>query len=231
MPVELDPGPAPSSGGRRPGAGGRRPGSGGRGPVAGGRGPGAGGRRPLWMVFAIAVTGVVLGIVLVMTLLPRWLGSGGPPVGRSTGSSVDGRKIHATLFYVAENGIELVPVSREVPLGATPGEQARRIIEAELQPAPTGLFTAIPTGTSVRAVFLTNKGEAFVDLSHEIVSAHSGGSLDETLTVFAIVNALTVNLPDVTGVQILVDGKELDTLAGHVDLRHPLTKSLKWVRK
>ena len=30
-------------------------------------------------------------------------------------------------------------------------------------------------------------------------------------------------------VQILVDGKEVDTLAGHVDLRHPLTKSLEWV--
>jgi spore germination protein GerM len=200
-------------------------------PPTGGRGPGSGVRRPLWMALTIAVTGVVIGIALVMTLLPRWLGSGGATTGTSTGSAVDSRKIHATLFYVGENGVELVPVSREVPLGATPGEQARRIIEAQLQAAPTGLFTAIPSGTTVRAVFLTGKGEAFVDLSHEIVSAHSGGSLDETLTVFAIVNALTVNLPDVTGVQILVDGKELDTLAGHVDLRHPLKRSLKWVRK
>ena len=31
--------------------------------------------------------------------------------------------------------------------------------------------------------------------------------------------------------QILVDGKEVDTLAGHVDLRIPLDRSLKWVRK
>ena len=28
--------------------------------------------------------------------------------------------------------------------------------------------------------------------------------------------------------QILIDGKEVDTLAGHVDLRHPLQKNLKW---
>ena len=40
---------------------------------------------------------------------------------------------------------------------------------------------------------------------------------------------LTVNLPAITHVQILVDGKEVDTLAGHVDLRHPLAKSLEWV--
>src|SRR5436190_491727 len=55
------------------------------------------------------------------------------------------------------------------------------------------------------------------------------GSLDEILTVYTIVNALTVNLPAITRVQILIDGKEVDTLAGHVDLRHPLAKSLEWV--
>ena len=58
---------------------------------------------------------------------------------------------------------------------------------------------------------------------------HAGGALDEILTVYAIVNALTVNLPAITRVQILVDGKEVDTLAGHVDLRHPLAKSMDWV--
>lgn len=187
--------------------------------------------RAFWIVFAIGVAGVALGIWLVMAMLPRWLGSGGDASGTMTGSGTDGRKIHATLFYVSESGTELVPVSREVPLAGTPAEQARRIVEAQLQPAPAGLFTAIPGGVSVRAVYLTTKGEAFVDLSREIVSANTGGSLDETLTVFAIVNAVTVNLPDVAGVQVLVDGKEVDSLTGHVDLRHPLRRSLKWVRK
>ena len=83
----------------------------------------------------------------------------------------------------------------------------------------------------MRAVFLTSRGEAYVDLSREIVSGHPGGSLEEALTVFTVVNALTVNLPTVTAVQILVDGKAVDTLAGHIDLRHPLGHSLKWVRK
>ena len=62
-----------------------------------------------------------------------------------------------------------------------------------------------------------------------IVAKHPGGSLDEIFTVYTLVNALTVNLPAVTRVQILVDGKEVDTLAGHVDLRHPLSKSMEWV--
>jgi hypothetical protein len=77
-------------------------------------------------------------------------------------------------------------------------------------------------------VFITERGDAFVDLSGEVSSRHSGGSLDEIFTVYTIVDALTVNLPAIKRVQILVDGKEVDTLAGHVDLRHPLAKSLDW---
>ena len=56
-----------------------------------------------------------------------------------------------------------------------------------------------------------------------------GGALDELFTVYVIVDALTVNLPAIARVQILIDGKETDTLAGHVDLRHPLQKNLTWV--
>ena len=77
---------------------------------------------------------------------------------------------------------------------------------------------------------MTERGDAFVDLSPEARTMHTGGALDELFTVYSIVNALTANLPAVSRVQILVDGKEVDTLAGHVDLRHPLQKNLKWVK-
>ena len=91
-------------------------------------------------------------------------------------------------------------------------------------------MSAVPRGTALRAVFLTQSGEAYVDLSRDVIAAHPGGTLNELLTVYTIVNALTVNLPAVTSVQLLVDGKEVDTLSGHVDLRQPLTKNLGWVQ-
>ena len=62
-----------------------------------------------------------------------------------------------------------------------------------------------------------------------MTSEHSGGSLDELLTVYALVNAVTTNVHEVAAVQILVDGREVDTLAGHIDLRQPLTPNLTWV--
>ena len=180
---------------------------------------------------------VVFALLATWTLffaLPRWY------AGRQTQEAADAgattapagpvvRKITATLFYVAEDGMALVPVQREVPFGATVGEQARAIVEAQLAAAAPPQVSAIPAGVTLRDVFITERGDAFVDLSTEITTKHPGGSLDEIFTVYTIVNALTVNLTAIGRVQILVDGKEVDTLAGHVDLRHPLAKSLEWV--
>lgn len=199
-----------------------------------------GSRRGLWTMVGVGVALLALGVWLVVAKLPRLLTSTGeaPPAAATAkqapgapGAPGEARKIHATLFYVATTGDELVPVSHEVPYGSTPGEQAREIVQAQLQAAPEGLLSAIPTGTVLRTIYLTPSGQAYVDFSPEIATNHHGGSLDEILAVYAIVDALTVNLADITSVQILVAGKEVDTLAGHVDLRIPLTRSLKWVRK
>jgi spore germination protein GerM len=137
-------------------------------------------------------------------------------------------KIKATLYYISEDGVSLPGVQRDVPFGDPIVEQARRIVEAQLAAAPAPYISPIPPGTRLRALYVGDRGDAFVDLSGEVRAAHSGGSLDELFTTYAIVNALTVNLPAITRVQILVEGKEVDTLAGHVDLRRPLQKNLKW---
>ena len=138
--------------------------------------------------------------------------------------------ITATLFYATQEGDALVPVRREVPLEKGVVAQGRQILMAQLQPAPASYLSAIPAGTTLRAFYVTDRGDAFVDLSPEIVRGHPGGSLNELLTVYAVVNTVTANLPAARRVQILVDGKEEDTIAGHVDLRRPLTRNESLVR-
>lgn len=135
--------------------------------------------------------------------------------------------VNATLFFASPDGQRLLPIRREVPLTGALGTQ---ILLAQLAPPPPPYVSVIPRGTTLRAFYVTERGDAFVDVSPEIATGHPGGSTAELLTVYAIVNAVTVNLPSVQRVQILVDGKEVDTIAGHVDLRHPLAKDVAIVR-
>jgi spore germination protein GerM len=185
---------------------------------------------------------VVFGVIAAVAVAGGWWltsrfwsarRSSGPPnpiATTGTPAAADSRKITATLYFVSEDGLELVGVKREVPFGETVLDQARQIVTAQLAVPPDPLVSAIPPGTTLRALYLTERGDVFVDLSADARTRHTGGALDELFTVYTIVNALTANLPAVTRVQILVEGKEVDTLAGHVDLRHPLQKNLKWVK-
>jgi spore germination protein GerM len=150
--------------------------------------------------------------------------AGGPaaaPAGTAKPAEA-GRRIKATLYYVAADGLRLAAAERDVLFAEGAAEQARRIVEALLEPAPDGLVSAIPPGTALRGVFVGERGDAYVDFSGPLRTNHPGGSASEILTVYAIVSAVTMNLPAITSVQILIEGHEVDTLAGHVDLRRPL---------
>lgn len=184
----------------------------------------------------IAAAGLaVAALVFLVVYAPRLFRSApsGQPASAPSSAAAPAaaeRKITAQLYYIGEDGMALVGVQREVPFAEGVMEQARRILQAQLEAPPSPYASAIPPGTTLRALFVTDRGDAFVDLTPHARTAHRGGALDELFTVYTIVNALTVNLPAITRVQILVDGREVDTLAGHVDLRHPLQKNLQWVK-
>ncbi len=174
---------------------------------------------------------IVATAFTAFVVVPRWLAPppAPPAVVVAAPVSETGPRIKARLFYVADDGSHLIGVERDVPYANQTAEQARAILTAQLAEVQAPLLSAIPGGTRLRALYVTPQGEAYIDLSQDVATAHPGGSTSELLTIYTLVHALTTNLPAVTAVQILVDGKEVDTLAGHVDLRRPLTKRLQLV--
>jgi hypothetical protein len=167
--------------------------------------------------------GVTIGLERVIGTPPEAPPTQGPA---APAAAAPVRHITATLFYASPDAEQLVAAQREVPFGEGHVEQGRQIVLAQLmmQPEPP-LLSAVPPGATLRGFYVSERNEAFVDLGPEIVAAHPGGSVAELLSVYAIVNAVTANLPALSTVQILVEGKEVDTLAGHVDLRRPLQRN------
>jgi hypothetical protein len=180
----------------------------------------------------VAVVAIGLGWAL-MSGLSRVLRDNNAPPGEAVTASAPPPaasdavpRIKATLFFGSEDGRYLVPVEQEIPLAEGTVAQARAVVEAQLAAtAPEPLVTTIPAETKLRGLYLSAHNDAFVDLDPIVRTKHPGGSLNELFTVYTIVNAVTTNLPDVQGVQVLIDGREVDTLAGHVDLRRPLRKN------
>jgi spore germination protein GerM len=189
-------------------------------------------RRRTWTAAAIALVAVALGWAL-MAGLSRVLETSAPPEAidapaqqTAPAAAAAVPRIKATLFFGSEDGLGLTPIEQEVPLAQGTVAQARAIIEAQLAAKPPeGYVSTIPAGTKLLGVYVSERNKAFVDLDATVRAKHPGGSMNELFTVYTIVNVLTTNLPDIQSVQLLIDGHEVDTLAGHVDLRHPLRKN------
>jgi hypothetical protein len=180
-------------------------------------------------IAAIVLLAVVLGWILFVGL-PRWTAprqaaAPAPASSSSQQTEEPTRKIRARLYYMTADALRLQGADREVEFGEGTLEQARHLIESLLEPAPESLISPLPAGTRLRGVYVTENGTVFVDLSEEAASGQRGGILEEELAVYSVVNTLADNLPAVKAVQVLVNGREVDTLAGHVDLRHPLVKN------
>lgn len=178
------------------------------------------------LIVAAVVAGIMLNIERLVPARRTTVVTAPPPP-----SVQPTPQITTTLFYGSVDGQALVPLRREVPLADTPVAQGTEILKAQLAAAPSPLVSVTPPGTRLRAFYLTSRGDAVVDLSREITSAHPGGSLMEMLTVYALVNAVTANLPKVRRVQLLVEGRETDTIAGHIDVRGPLPADRSLVRE
>lgn len=187
-----------------------------------------------WLLVALTAAaavafgvGVITGLNRLLTqptLSPAAVDPAAAPGAATAAPAVP--KIKATLYFQSEDGLHLVATEREVPLAEGAVAQARSIIEAQLSAEPTApLLSTIPKGTALRGIFVSDRNEVFVDLDPSIRKAHPGGTLQELMTVYTIVNAVLTNLPNLTEVQILIGGQEADTLAGHVDLRRPLRKN------
>ena len=72
-------------------------------------------------------------------------------------------------------------------------------------------------GADVRNVYFVNPGLVVVDVNAALADGQTSGILPEELMVTSFVQTLSSNSPEISRVKFLVDGKERETLAGHVD--------------
>ena len=123
------------------------------------------------------------------------------------------------LYFSNELGTKLVEETRDV----TPTSETASATVWALIAGPAGPNRqTIPRGTRLNDIRI-EKGTATIDLSREFVDGLPGGSLGERLAVYSIVNSLT-ELSTIEEVEILVSGRKVDAIGGHLDLSGALTR-------
>lgn len=147
-----------------------------------------------------------------------------PPAASSPNTSPPLQQIR--LFFFQPESLELVDFVHELRLSNDKPERLKQIINALLEKSPPTLINAIPKGTILYEVYLDEQSTAYLDFSGALSAAHIGGTTAELLTVQAILKTVQSNFGgDIQNVQLLIEGQEVDTIAGHVDISMPLSLS------
>jgi germination protein M len=130
------------------------------------------------------------------------------------------------LYFSDSQAMYLVPEKRKI--SQIPSLARQAVIELIKGPESSDLYPAIPQGTKINEVYIADD-IVYIDLSKEIFENHPGGSSGELMTVYSIVNTLT-EIPPIKGVQILVEGNEMESLVGHIDISMPLLRDEDWIK-
>src|SRR5271154_990677 len=123
-------------------------------------------------------------------------------------------------LYVADDAAgELRSRSAQIPLPGGRQQRAEELLRALLriyqQP---GAAHPLAPASDIRSIYLIDPGAAVIDVNAAFADQHRSGILSEQLTVNSLVETLAINVPGIQRVNILVEGKTRDTLAGHADL-------------
>jgi germination protein M len=134
--------------------------------------------------------------------------------------------VEVNLYFSDSQAMYLIPEKRKIPQIPSLARQA--VNELIKGPENSDFYRTIPEGTQVNEVYIADD-IVYIDLSEEIFKNHPGGSSGELMTVYSIVNTLT-EIPPIKGVQILVEGNEMESLVGHVDISMPLLRDEDWIK-
>lgn len=124
-----------------------------------------------------------------------------------------------TVYFACADEIYLMP---ELRVGeGTINNRLEALVEG---PRNEHLTRVFPQGTKIIGYQIIGD-LLYINFNQAFVENHPGGSSGELLTIYGLVNSVTED-PAIKRVVILVEGKKIPTLAGHIDLLEPLTRDL-----
>lgn len=123
-----------------------------------------------------------------------------------------------TVWVAEDSTCTLRPQLLSVPFSSTRQQRAEDLLRALLEIYTSkGSPHELGAAAEIRDVYIVSPGLAVVDVNAAFADQMSG-IMAEELTVMSIIQTLASNFPELTQVKFLVEGKEQETLAGHVDL-------------
>lgn len=147
-----------------------------------------------------------------------------PPVAAPAQQPAGGPLLMTVSLYFENAGL-LAPETAQIPLGDLLENRVKAAVDRLIAgPAAAPLAPTMPKTATLRRVFTGVDRSLYLDFDMNMAAGHPGGITAEILTVASICKTVMANF-NANSVTILVEGKEVKTLAGHLDIERPITRA------
>jgi spore germination protein GerM len=187
-------------------------------------------RRIIYVVFGFLAISTGIAVVVYWLYQAKPVPATGGERRAAATENRQQRTSVAHLYFADKDSLFLIAERRVLRHPEGPTNFSRKIVEALINGPSGGYTRTIPQDTILKALYITEDGICYVDVSAEIKEYHPGGVQSELLTLYSLVNSLILNIPEIKAVKILIDGNESMTLAGHIDVQDPIKANMLLIR-
>ena len=184
----------------------------------------SGSKRAIWIITIIIVASIIgwLAFTFFMPERPKPLIQDVAGLGRpDMPAQFSEIRVPVTIFYPAKSGV--TKEERTVAAGSLPV----KMVESVLQEYFSGFKTEI-RNTIVRGVYRDRNRVFYVDLSDEFRRNFSGDSGDEYYLLKSLYQTVVANVSEARDVKILIEGREVESIGGHMMIMNPLRDSVSY---
>ncbi|MGD0277930.1 MAG: GerMN domain-containing protein [Smithella sp.] len=135
----------------------------------------------------------------------------------------------AQIYFSDDQERFLRPEKRYIFKESDVASQTKEIVKALLEGSKTGLVNTFPHGVTVIDVKIVDNETAAVNFSKSLTRLYQGGSASEMATIYSLTDSITQNIPGIKKVKILVEGKELSSIKGHISTRKAFSPDLELI--
>ncbi len=124
------------------------------------------------------------------------------------------------IFYPVDNRLRIT--EKKLQRRTKQAAIAEAVIEEYFKGPEKGGVSPVPQNVKLLGLYRDPKQILYIDLSDDLRRNFRGDALAEYLLLKGIYESLIENIQDLQDVKILVEGKEIETLGGHVYLKYTL---------
>lgn len=186
-------------------------------------------KRILWvLVFILLFSSGIAGGFIYFS---KSFGIKQPTEATPQAEKQEGDSSFVRVYYPSEGRLimEERRVKRQESITAIAGAIIEEFLRGPANTTNTGK-TDIPMGTKLLGIYSGSDGILYVDLSDEFRRNFQGDVLTEFLLLKGIYESIISNVTGIDDVKVIIEGREIESIGGHLPALYPLKNTLTEVK-